>query len=202
MKTVDAQGKMCPMPLIMTKKALSEISENETLEILIDNETSVKNVSRFLEEHNMSISTEKQGNVFRLKVNKTGVVPEETRAEDYCETPVPVSSDYVIAIQKNKLGQGNDELGELLIKGFINTLPEIDNRPETLVFLNSGIFLALKGSPVLDSLLKLEKEGVKILVCGTCLDYYKKKEELGVGIISNMYDILNALSNAAKILYP
>lgn len=202
MKTVDAQGKMCPMPLIMTKKALSEISENETLEILIDNETSVKNVSRFLEEHNMSISTEKQGKVFRLKVSKTGVIPEETQAENYCDTPNPVSSDYVIAIQKNKLGQGNDELGELLIKGFINTLPEIENKPETLVFLNSGIFLALKGSPVFDSLSRLEKEGTKILVCGTCLDYYKKKEELGVGIVSNMYDILNILSNAAKVLYP
>ncbi|MBE0661704.1 MAG: sulfurtransferase-like selenium metabolism protein YedF [Bacteroidales bacterium] len=202
MKTVDAQGKMCPMPLIMTKKALSEISENETLEILIDNETSVKNVSRFLEEHNMSISTEKQGKVFRLKVSKTGVILEETKAEDYCKTPMPVSSDYVIAIQKNKLGQGNDELGELLIKGFINTLPEIDNRPKSLVFMNSGIFLALKDSLVIDSLLKLEKEGVKILVCGTCLDYYKKKEELGVGIVSNMYDILNILSNAAKVLYP
>jgi len=202
MKTVDAQGKMCPMPLIMTKKALSEISENETLEILIDNETSVKNVSRFLEEHNMSISAEKQGKVFRLKVSKTGVIPEETQAENYCDTPNPVSSDYVIAIQKNKLGQGNDELGELLIKGFINTLPEIENKPETLVFLNSGIFLALKGSPVFDSLSRLEKEGTKILVCGTCLDYYKKKEELGVGIVSNMYDILNILSNAAKVLYP
>jgi selenium metabolism protein YedF len=202
MKTVDAQGKMCPMPLIMTKKALSEISENETLEILIDNETSVKNVSRFLEEHNMSISTEKQGKVFRLKVSKTGVIPEETKAEDYCETPVPVSSDYVIAIQKNKLGQGNDELGELLIKGFINTLPEMDNKPKTLVFMNSGIFLALKDSPVIDALSRLENKGAKILVCGTCLDYYKKKEELGVGIVSNMYDILNVLSNAAKVLYP
>ena len=202
MKTVDAQGKMCPMPLIMTKKALSEISENETLEILIDNETSVKNVSRFLEEHNMGVAIEKQGNVFRLRVNKTGIIPEETRAEDFCETPMPVSSDYVIAVQKNKLGQGSDELGELLIKGFINTLPEIDNKPETLVFLNSGIFLALKGSPVIDSLSRLENEGTKILVCGTCLDYYQKKGELGVGIVSNMYDILNVLSHAAKVLYP
>jgi selenium metabolism protein YedF len=202
MKTIDARGKVCPMPLIMTKKALGEMAVNDTLEILIDNETSVKNVSRFLEEHSMEVLTEKKGGTFQLKVNKTGFIPEETKAEDYCETPVPVSSDYVIAIQKNKLGQGNDELGELLIKGFINTLPEIDNRPITLVFMNSGIFLALKDSPVLDSLIRLEKGGAKILVCGTCLDYYKKKEQLGVGIVSNMYDILNVLSNAAKVLYP
>jgi selenium metabolism protein YedF len=202
MKTIDARGKSCPMPLIMTKKALGEISENETLEILIDNETSVKNVSSFLEEHSMEVLTEKKGSIFHLKVNKTGFIPEETKAEDYCETPAQVSSDYVIAIQKNKLGQGDDELGELLIKGFINTLPEIDKRPTTLVFLNSGIFLALKDSLVIDSLSKLENKGTKILVCGTCLDYYKKKEELGVGIVSNMYDILNVLSNASKVLYP
>lgn len=202
MKTVDAQGKICPMPLIMTKKALSEISENETLEILIDNETSVKNVSRFLEEHNMNIFTEKHGNVFRIVVNKTGTIPEETKAKDYCETLVKDAPDYVIAVQKNKLGHGDDDLGSLLIKGFINTLPEIDKKPATMVFLNAGIFLALKDSPVLEALKKLENEKVKILVCGTCLDYYKKKDELGVGSVSNMYDILGIMSKAGKVLYP
>jgi selenium metabolism protein YedF len=93
-------------------------------------------------------------------------------------------------------------LGTILIKAFINTLPETTATPKTIIFLNSGIFLALKDSPVLDSLIKLEQSGVEILTCGTCLDYYKKKEELGVGNISNMYDILERLSQAGNVIYP
>ncbi len=186
----------------MTRKALDEIEENETLIILIDNETSVKNVTRFLDEHNMKVHTEQDGSTFRLMVNKTGIIPEETRAEDFCRTNDPVSSDYTVAFLKNTLGTGDDELGNLLIKGFINTLPDIDNKPGTMVFLNSGIFLALQDSPVIESLRRLENEGVKILVCGTCLDFYRKKEHLGAGIVSNMYDILSLLSTTSKVLFP
>ena len=202
MNYVDTRGKLCPIPLIMTKKALSEISGDNSLRVMIDNETSVKNVSRFLEEHNMKVLTEKQGDTYLLTVNKTGVIPQESKPEDYCNVPSPAKYDYVIAIQKDMLGYGSDELGRLLIKGLINTLPEIDHKPGTIVFLNSGIFLALKESPVLESLTRLENGGVRILVCGTCLDYFRKKDELGVGTVSNMYDILSLISTAGKVLYP
>ena len=202
MKTVDAKGKLCPMPLIMTKKAIDEIKENESLKILIDNDTSVKNVTRFLEEHGMKVNTEKNGNVYELIVNKTGNIPEATKAEDYCSIEDTKFSNYVVAIQRNRLGDGAEELGTILIKGFINTLPEVTLKPKTIVILNSGIFLALKDSPVIDSLKKLEDIGVEILACGTCLDFYKKKEELGVGKISNMYDILERLCQAGNVIYP
>jgi selenium metabolism protein YedF len=202
MKTVDAKGKLCPMPLIMTKKALGEMKENESLKILIDNDTSVKNVTRFLEEHGMKVHTENKGNVFELTVNKTGNIPESAKVEDYCSVEDTNVSNYVIAIQHNRLGDGAEELGMILIKGFVNTLPEVSLKPKTIVFLNSGIFLALKDSPVIESLKKLENMGVEILACGTCLDYYKKKEELGVGKVSNMYDILERLSGAGKVIYP
>jgi selenium metabolism protein YedF len=85
---------------------------------------------------------------------------------------------------------------------FINTLPDIDHKPGTMVFLNSSIFLTLKDSPVLESLKKLENSGVKILVCGTCLDFFGKQEELAVGIVSNMYTIMDLMSKASKVLYP
>jgi selenium metabolism protein YedF len=186
----------------MTKKALGEIKENESLLILIDNETSVRNVTRFVEENGMKVNTVKKGNVFELTINKTGSIPESARAEDYCSVENAGITNYVVAIQRNRLGDGAEELGTILIKGFVNTLPEVSQKPKTIVFLNSGIFLALKDSPVIESLKKLENMGVEILVCGTCLDYYKKKEELGVGKISNMYDILERLSGAGKVIYP
>ncbi len=202
MKTVDAKGQKCPMPLILTKRALIGMEENETLEILIDNEISLKNVSRFLTEHHMPIDTVQEGGVYRLLVNKAGDITEKTQVEEYCESPLPQRDDYIIAFQKEKLGVGPDELCTKLMVGFINTLPDLDHKPTSLVFLTSGIFLTLKGSPVLESLHKLEKAGVQVLVCGSCIEYFQKTEELGAGIISNMYTVLDQMTRASKVLYP
>ena len=202
MKTVDAKGQKCPMPLILTKRALLEADPDETLEILIDNETSMKNVTRFLEEHQMRISAENLGGIYRLTVSKTGVITEQTRAEDYCELPHADPAGYIVSFQKSIRGEGSDELGSRLIHLFINTLPDIDHKPHTLVFLNSCIFLTLPDSPVLETLKKLEKEGINIWVCGACLDFFQKKEELVVGIVSNMYEIMDLMSKTPKVLYP
>lgn len=202
MKTIDAKGKLCPIPLIMTKKALVELTENEALEVLIDNETSVKNVTRYLEEMGLKPSIKNDGSIYHVFVNKTGEFNESVKAEEYCSIENNNLSDYIIAFQKDKMGDGAVELGTVLIKAFINSLPEIDIKPKKIIFLNSGIYLALNDSPVIDALKKLEKMGVEIISCGTCLDYYKKKEELGVGIVSNMYIILESLSKAAKVIYP
>ncbi len=202
MKTVDAKGKQCPVPLVMAKKALEDIAVDETLEILIDNETSLKNVTRFMNDNGMKTNTQTGEGVFHLFVNKTGEFSKKAKAEDYCSISTVGTSGYVIAFQRNFLGDGDPDLGKILLKAFINTLPEIENKPSKLMFLNSGIFLTLKDSYVLDSLKKLENEGLEILVCGTCLDFYKKKDDLGVGIVSNMYDILNRLSMAGSVIYP
>lgn len=201
MKIVDAKGLKCPMPLILTKRALLEAGQEETLEILIDNDISVKNVTRFLEEHQMTVSTEKQGALYRLTVSKTGVITEQTRTEEYCEVAPEVTGDYLVSFQKNIHGDA-DELGPRLMQLFINTLPDIDHKPGTMVFLNSSIFLTLKDSPVLEPLKQLEKAGVKILVCGTCLDFFDKQEEVAVGTVSNMYTIMDLMAKAPKVLYP
>ena len=100
------------------------------------------------------------------------------------------------------MGEGENELGEILIKAFINTIAEVSPLPGAIVFYNSGIFLTVEGSAVLESLQQLEKSGVKILVCGTCLEYYQKKEHIRAGIISNMYTILETLSSAKHIISP
>jgi len=201
MTTIDARGKTCPVPLIMTRKALGEATFDETLVIQLDNETSAGNVTRFLQDHGMDVHHHHEGGTITLTVHKTGTIPEQTNPATWCN-PSPAGSGYLIAIQKNRMGTGDDDLGQLLIKGFINTLPEIDLKPRTMVFLNSGILLTLKDSPVLDALKKLEQAGIKILVCGTCLDFFQRKNDLAVGVVSNMYDILDALSKAEKVIYP
>jgi len=201
MKIIDTKGKLCPLPLIMTKKALKEMENQETLKILIDNEISVKNVSRFLEDNGLKFSVVDNAGIFELSVNKTADIPENLNAEDYCSPENIQSGNYVIAVLKNRFGEGSDELGEILVKACINTLPELSLKPRTLVFMNAGIFLTLKDSPVLDALKKLENAGVDMLVCGTCLDYFKKKDELAIGQISNMFVILENITATAKVLY-
>ncbi len=201
MKTIDAKGKACPIPLIMTKKAMAELGENELLEIFLDNEISKNNVVHFLRAHGMNIREEQTGDFFRVVVNKTGEIPEEVNAEEFCEINPPKTDNYVMTIKRNRMGDGSEELGEILIKAAINTIPDMDMRPNIMIFLNSGIFLTLKNSSVLDSLKRLETKGMEILVCGTCLDYYQKKNDLGVGRISNMYDILESMSKTGKVIF-
>ncbi|MBN2681793.1 MAG: sulfurtransferase-like selenium metabolism protein YedF [Bacteroidales bacterium] len=204
MKKVDAKGKVCPQPLIMTRKAIEELKENDPLLILVDNEASMKNVCKFLEDHGMNPEIVVKGNVYEISVGKTIAIPDSTVETDYCEITIPenITKNIVIAFQDNKMGKGSDELGEILIKGFINTLPEMKPLPNTLIFLNAGITLTCSGSPVLETLKKLELQGTKILSCGTCLDYYGKMNELQVGNISNMYDILETLMKSTKTIYP
>ena len=202
MTTIDARGQTCPVPLIMTKKALTNATPDETLIILLDNETSAGNVTRFPKDHDMDVETEKDGENITLKVSKTGTIPEQTNPASWCTLSPADQGDYLISFQQNTMGRGSEDLGQLLIKGFINTLPDIDHKPHTLIFLNAGIHLTLQDSPVLDSLKKLESSGIKVLVCGTCLDFYERKKDLAVGMVSNMYDILDAQSKAGKVIYP
>jgi selenium metabolism protein YedF len=201
MKTIDVQGKLCPVPLIMTKKALATLEENEVMKVILDNETSMHNVIHFLKEYQMQVKKEEKNGIFTLFVSKTGEIPADAEVDKYCSIPEKDIADYVFMVKRNRMGDGADELGEILIKACINTLPELESKPKKIIFLNSGIFLSLQDSPVLDALKKMEESGIEILVCGTCLDYYNKKEVLGVGRVSNMYDILDSMATATKVVF-
>ena len=98
------------------------------------------------------------------------------------------------------MGKGSEELGKILMKSFVYTLTEATPYPSTLVFFNSGVYLTCEGSEVLEDLRKLEAEGVEIISCGTCLDYYEIKDKLKVGEISNMYTIYEKLKNPTNTI--
>ena len=100
------------------------------------------------------------------------------------------------------MGTGPDELGSILIKAFVNTIKETKPLPKKIIFYNSGILLTAEGSPLIASLNELEKSGVAILVCGTCVNYFNKQNLIRAGIISNMYTILEALTEADKVIKP
>lgn len=200
MKVLDAKGLKCPMPLIETKKALQGIEKDEALKIIIDNETSVKNVEHFLTDNGMeAIRTEKNG-IYEIVVNKQDGDLEDVQAEAYCAPAGETDSSYVVMFAKDRLGEGSDELGNVLVGGFLNTIKERDVLPDKIIFMNSGINLVLKDSPALPLLKELADKKVDLVSCGTCLDYFGKMDELAVGRVSNMYEILESMLAVGKVI--
>jgi selenium metabolism protein YedF len=224
LKTIDARGQLCPKPLILTKKALLELGPGDAMTVLIDNETSRNNVERFLKDNGMEVGITEEKGVFRLAVIKTGDLLSSPAAEDYCETSPAPAGDPTRDARRNPAGDpspapargriGNhafvfkktrvaeDELGEILTVGFFSTIGELDLLPGRIIFYHEGVRLVLDDSPVLDHLKKLESLGVSIMICGTCVDHYKVKDRVGVGIVSNAYDILTAMSEAHHLVNP
>jgi selenium metabolism protein YedF len=201
MKTLDVKGMKCPMPLIETKKALKEIAVDETLKIIIDNETSVKNVTHFLNDHHIPVKQIKQNGIFELIVNKTADDSfESSDAQAYCEVPSTKDDRFSVMFAKDYLGEGSHELGHALVGSMLNTIKAMETLPDKIIFMNSGINLVTKGSLFLPQLKELETRGVSIITCGTCLDYYGKMDDLEAGRISNMNDIMESLLAVGKVI--
>ncbi len=196
MKEIDARGLECPKPVLLTKAEI-EKTNPDNLKILVSNETAVGNVTRFAENSGYFITTAQQDDYFILHLSKSS----QSQPASQTQTKKPVDENLVFFITSNEFGQGAQELGQLLMKSFINTIHEANMLPTTMIFVNSGIFLTTEGSPVLSTLQEIANKGVQIINCGTCLDFYKRKDQLKVGIISNMYTITETLMKATKVIH-
>lgn len=179
---IDARGLACPEPVICTKKALDNLKTG-IITTIVDNEVAKDNVLRLAKSLEYPVEVEKKDENFYIKIKKEMNFVEE----------LDTSDEFVILITSEFLGRGNDELGMILTRSLFFTLTETTPLPRTIIFLNSGIKLTCEGSSVLGEIIALEKKGVEILSCGTCLDYYKLKDKLCVGSISNMYSIVEKL---------
>ena len=196
-KHLDLKGKPCPTPVVETKKALDSIEEG-IIVVEVDNEVSKNNVERFAKKYGCIVEVEKKNGVFILTITKgfTCEIPQSKEDKK-------VTSDYILYINKDSMGVGDKELGKILIKAFFKTLIDNPQKPKTIIFVNSGVFLTVEGSEVLKELKELkEKYNVEILACGTCLDFYNLKEKIKVGTISNMFDIQTSLTEAKRIITP
>jgi selenium metabolism protein YedF len=198
---INAKGLACPEPVIRTKKALEEHND---VTVTVDNTTAVENIKRLGSSMNCSVDIkEESGGTYRLRVIKKGGTISQTEPEYLsCGTAGNVSGPTVLAFTSDVMGKGNDELGTVLIKAFIHTVTELEKLPDVMIFYNTGVKLASEGSPVLEDIKTLEKRGVKVLACGTCLNYFNLKEKLGAGVVSNMYDIAGTLTTAGRIVIP
>lgn len=187
--TVDARGLSCPEPVIMTKRALDSQEVNEVLAI-VDNQTAVENISRMVKTLNLASMVEEQNGSYFINIVKDEVVTQKQE----------ISGSTVVLIKSNVLGEGDDQLGSILMKSFIYTLTQMEGEIKTILLLNSGVMLTTAGSELLEHLKILANSGVEILSCGTCLDFYGLTDKLQVGGVGNMYTIVEEMLRASKVL--
>ena len=192
--TVDALGDKCPVPVVKAKKALATMDEG-TLEVLVDNETSVTNLTSFAKSQNCEVSHEQLGEErYSVKIVKTaGCAPEAA-------TGGAGIGPRVVVVPSPVMGHGDDELGEVLVKAFVFALTQQDDLPDSILFYNGGVKLTCEGSPVLDDLAKLAAAGVEIFSCGTCLKHYGIEDKLAVGSVTNMYVIVEKQLQAGVVV--
>ena len=204
MRIVDTKGHLCPAPLIATKRALKETVVGESFMVLTDNQTSFNNVSRFLTDNKTVFQFSESMGVWTITVTKTSGEASPVKVEDYCTSSIAhfEKGDFIVVISSDKMGDGDDELGHLLMSNFIKAVKDLDNLPRKIIFYNKGVTLVTTNSPVIDHLRDLEKMGVEILLCATCVNHYNISDNTGAGIFSNMYTIAEEMASAGKIVRP
>ncbi|PKL18883.1 MAG: sulfurtransferase-like selenium metabolism protein YedF [Spirochaetae bacterium HGW-Spirochaetae-5] len=193
---IDAKGLACPQPVVLTKNRMKEFSH---IEIIVDNETAVENIKRLAESSQWSFEQTVSGADFiiNIKSDKPQTAGSEKEAIISCGI-----SGSTIVFSSDKMGKGDDDLGAILMKAFIHTILSLENIPSALVLYNSGVLLAAENSGAADDLQALHEKGVEILICGTCVNFYNISDKIKTGTISNMYDILNRMNSAARLINP
>ena len=204
MKTVDTKGQQCPAQLIAKRKALKESAEGEIIEVLTDNKSSHDNITRYLKDNKITFSVQETAGVWTIKVRAGNSGTELSAAEQYCTTEIPhfTKGDFVIAFSSDKMGEGDDELGKLLVINFLKAVKDLDSLPSSMVFYNSGAKLGIEGSPTADILKELHGMGVKIVFCGTCAKHFSIEAKIKTGILGNMFEIAQIMASAGNVIKP
>ena len=199
---INAIGNACPLPVVKTKNAIKELDGAGIVEVLVDNEIAVQNLTKMANQKGYGVKSEKLEEK-KYKVTMTiGDVREEAPEAETLSCIPDARENIVVAVSSACMGDGAEELGKTLLKGFLFALTQQDVLPRTILFYNGGAALTCEESASLEDLKTLEAEGVEILTCGTCLNYYGLTEQLKVGEVTNMYTIAEKLTQATKIIKP
>lgn len=197
---VDTQGMVCPAPLIAVRKKIKEVAEGTSIKVIVDNDTSFSNLVNYLAELSITSSSETKDGLHFLSFTTNSVAPKE--GEILCPTTPMADSGYVVVVKSEVMGDGDSELGTMLLRGYLNAVAESDKLPKAMVLYNSGVKCAIDGRDTQKALSQIEQLGVAIIICGTCVDYYNVKDQTTIGTISNMYKIAETLSKAGSVVYP
>ena len=199
--TVNALGDQCPIPVVKTMKAVAAMTEPGTLEVHVDGEVPVQNLVRFAADRGLSVASEKMEEkhyVVKIIVSDPGATASKNENAVAC---IPDQrGETVIAIGSNCMGSGDDNLGATLMKGYIYAISQQEELPKAILFYNGGAQLTVEGAVSVEDLKNMEAQGVEILTCGTCLNFYGLSDKLAVGSVTNMYNIVEKLTSASKVI--
>lgn len=199
---IDAFGKACPMPLVMAKKELDKGCRD--LQISVDNETALANLTRLSVKYQLDITVEDIEGGYLVSFSDLGehsapLAP--VAAAQSCNVGGSTGCGYAVFIGKECVGEGDPVLGGNLMKMALYTFAQADVVPASLLFMNAGVTLvAGEEDQIIESIEAMMEKGTEVLVCGTCLDFYHLKDSLKIGDVSNMYDILERMHEAAKVI--
>lgn len=201
MLKVDARGDNCPIPVIKTKKVMQNLIGAETIEVLVDNTIAVQNVTKMAQNSGaVLVQDEKLGEQeYKVTIQMSG---EPKEKEENAQTLAGEIDNTVVVIASDLMGSGNAELGKVLLKGFVFAVTQLETLPKAMIFYNGGATLTAEGSDSIEDLRTLETQGVEILTCGTCLNYYGLTDKLQVGSVTNMYSIVEKMAEATKVIRP
>ena len=202
---VNAIGDACPIPVVKTLNAMKELKGADVIETLVDNETAVQNLIRMADKKGCKVNAEKiSDKEFKvvIEVGEAALATPVDTENVVCELPRSGKKNTVVVISSKAMGHGGDELGTALMKGFIFALSQQETLPNTILFYNGGASIPVEGSVSLEDLKNMEAQGVEILTCGTCLNFYGLTEKLAVGEVTNMYTIVEKMNGADLIIKP
>ena len=202
---VNAMGDACPIPVVKTKNAIRELNGSGMVETLVDNEIAVQNLTKMANQKGYGVTSEKlEPGKFRVVMTiGEGAEPDNTPVEEEtCLVTPAAGQKKTVVISSAQMGSGSEELGSALMKGFLYALCQQDSLPSTILFYNGGAALTCEGSASLEDIRSLQAQGVEILTCGTCLNYYGLTEKLRVGELTNMYVICEKMTQADLIVKP
>ena len=199
---VNAMGDQCPVPVVKTMKAIEAMTEPGTLEIHVDYEVPVQNLTRFANDRGLPVASEKlEDKHYVIKMEVADPKAAAAKKEEPGCIP-DLRGETVIAIASDCMGNGDDQLGATLMKGFIYAVSQQNELPSAMLFYNSGAKLTAEGAVTVEDLKNLEAQGVEILTCGTCANFFGLEGKQAVGSITNMYVIVEKLTSAAKVIRP
>jgi selenium metabolism protein YedF len=199
-KILDARGYGCPTPVLITKEAITEDNVS-LLKVIVDNQAACENVARYARSVGAEVTIEtKAADEIVIAISLPDRQPDEPANTEPATTACAPTSQIIILIATDKLGQGSDELGNYLMLTYIRTLAEVVPRPTALIFMNGGVRLSVEGSEVIEELNLMANSGIEVLSCGTCLDHFGIKDKLAAGKISNMFEIATLLNSADRVV--
>ena len=193
---IDAKGKQCPLPVIEAKNAISGMTEAGIVEVTVDNEIAVQNLTKMADHKGLKAKSEKKSDqeyTVWMEVTEEFV---KNNIKDGNVSSTPVTEENCIP------DEGDEKLGKMLMKGFVYALTQLEELPQTILLFNSGAYLSCEGSDSVEDLKSMEAQGVEVMTCGTCLNHYGLTEKLAVGSVTNMYVIAQTMMEADHIVKP